>query len=139
MKFESPLERYLFDKYILDVCIATITQGGVTSKLDTYQFVSPIEAWAIPKYPDQTVILPPNADLQAAVRSFVVQNELYLRMSDYWLGTWIEPETHNCYLDITSLCFCLDDAVQQARALSSSAQRKIVALYDFKRGQAIYI
>lgn len=139
MKFESPLERYLFDKYILDVCIATLKQGGVTSKLDTYQFVSPIDAWAIPKYPDQTVILSPSADLQAAVTSFVIQNEIYLRMPDCWLGTWIEPDTHNCYLDVSSLCFCLDDAVQEARALSRRAQRKIVALYDFKRGQAIYL
>ncbi|GER88612.1 hypothetical protein KDW_27740 [Dictyobacter vulcani] len=139
MKFESLLERYHFDKYVLDVCIATIEQGGVTSKLDTHQFLSPIDAWAIPKYPDKTVILPPNADLKQALISFITCNEAYLLYSDCWLGTWIEPETHNCYLDIISLCFCLDEAVQRARALSLSAQRKIVALYDFKRGEAIYL
>ncbi|GCE19759.1 hypothetical protein [Dictyobacter kobayashii] len=93
MKFDSLLERYHFDKYVLDVCIATIEQGGVTSKLDTYQFLSPIDAWAIPKYPDKTVILPPSADLQKALSTFIVQNELWLRMPDCWLGTWIEPDT----------------------------------------------
>ncbi|GCE27271.1 hypothetical protein KDA_27550 [Dictyobacter alpinus] len=139
MKFESLLERYHFEKYILEICIATMEQGGVTSKLDTHQFLSLIDAWAIPKYPDKTVILPPHADLHDALLSFVARNEKYLRYADCWLGTWIEPETHNCYLDVVSLCFCLDDAVQKAQALSLSAQRKIVAVYDFKRGEAIYL
>ncbi|GCF10260.1 hypothetical protein [Dictyobacter arantiisoli] len=139
MKFESFLERYHFEKYVLDVCIATLEQGGVTSKLDTYQFLLPIEAWAIPKYPDRTVILPPDADLQREITAFIASNEACLKYSDSWLGTWIEPDTRNCYLDVSTLCFCLDDALQAAMALSQQARRKIVALYDFKRGQAIYL
>lgn len=139
MKFESFLERYYFEKYLLDVCIATIEQGGVTSKLDTYQFLSPIDAWAIPKYPDKTVILSSSADLQQEIAAFILKNEVCLRYPDCWLGTWIEPVTRHCYLDIATLYFCLDDAVQEAQALSSRGQRKIVALYDFKRGQAIYL
>lgn len=139
MKFESLLERYHFEKYILDVCIATIEQGGVTTKVDTYQFLSPIDAWGIPKYPDRTVILPQGVDLQQEILSFVLLNEACLKGPEAWLGTWIDPITHRCYLDITTLCFCLDDAVQEAIALSKSGQRKIVALYDFKRGEAIYL
>jgi hypothetical protein len=139
MKFESFLERYYFEKYLLDVCISTLERGGVTSKLDTYQFLPSIDAWAIPKYPDRTVILSPHKDLQQAIKSFIIQNEACLKHPDCWLGTWIEPVTRNCYLDIATLYFCLDDAVQEALALSNQGQRKIVALYDFKRGQAIYL
>lgn len=143
MKFESFLERYNFEKYLLEVCITTLERGGVTSKLDTYQFLPSIDAWAIPKYPDKTVILAPHKnlhkDLHKEIESFIIQNEAYLKHPDCWLGTWIDPVTHNCYLDIATLYFCLDDAVQKALSLSNQGQRKIVALYDFKRGQAIYL
>jgi len=63
MQFATWLERYYFEKYILEVSIATLERGGVTSKVDTYQFLNPIDAWGMPKYPDKTVILPPRANI----------------------------------------------------------------------------
>jgi hypothetical protein len=45
MKFATPLERYCFEKYVLEVCIATLERGSATTKLGTYEFVSPIDAW----------------------------------------------------------------------------------------------
>ncbi len=128
-----------FGKYVLDVCIATIERGGVTSKIDTGQFFSSTEAWGLPKYPDKTVILPPGADLPQQITAFISMNEAYLREPDCWLGTWINPSTGNCYLDITAIYSCLEDARREAIFLSQNAQRKIVALYDFKREETVYL
>ena len=139
MKFGTLLEHYQFDRYVLDICIATLEQGGVTSKLDTFQFVSTVDAWALPKYPDKTVILPPDVDLQQELVAFIQTNEFWLRQSECWLGTWIEPHTRYIYLDITSLCSYLEEAMHEAATLNQQARRKIVALYNFKRDQTVYL
>jgi hypothetical protein len=133
------LEKMYFEKYVLDICIATIERGGVTSKIDTNQFFSSTEAWGLPKYPDRTVILPPGADLVQEITTFIAQNEIYLMEPDCWLGTWIHPSTGHCYLDITAIYSCLEDARREAIVLSQRAQRKIVALYDFKREETVYL
>jgi hypothetical protein len=140
MQFENPLERYYFERYVLDVCIATLERGGVTSKLDTHEFISPTdEAWGLPKYPDKTAILPPGADMVQAITAFIHMNRTYLDEPDSWLGTWIDPSTNICYVDITAIYFRIEDAMREAMTLSSKTQRKIVALYDFKREQPVYL
>ncbi len=133
------LERLYFEKYVLEVCIATIERGGVTSKIDTHQFFSSSEAWGIPKYPDKTVILPPGTNLPQQITTFISINEGCLKEPDCWLGTWINPSTGNCYLDITAIYSCLEDARREAIFLSQNAQRKIVALYDFKHEETVYL
>lgn len=124
---------------MLEVCTATLERGGVTSKIDTYQFLPASDAWGVPRYPDKTVILPPHADLVHEITAFIGANEAHLKKPECWLGTWIEPITGKCYLDITAIYSCLEDARSEAIALSQRSRRKIVALYDFKRGQTIYL
>jgi hypothetical protein len=133
------LDRYYFELYVLEVCIATLERGGTTSRPDTYQFLSSIEAWGLPKYPDRTVILPPDANLPQEVMAFIHNNAESFREKNCWLGTWIDPQTSHCYLDITGIYTCLDDARREAMLLCRRAQRKIVALYDFKREQTVYL
>ena len=139
MKFATHVERYCFEKYVLEVCIATLERGGATSKLDTYEFVPSIDAWGIAKYPGKTVILPPEANLPQEITAFIHTNEAYLQQPDCWLGTWIDPCTGNCYLDITAIYPCLEEARCEAIALSRTAQCRIVALYNFKSGQTLYL
>src|SRR5712691_10697908 len=100
MQFVTPLEQYRFEKYILEVTISTIERGGITSQLNTYQFLSGVDAWGFPKYPAKTVILPPEVDLCVAIKQFVEVNECYLLEPGSYLGTWINPHTRHCYLDI---------------------------------------
>jgi hypothetical protein len=138
-RFGTLLESFYFERYVLDVCVATLERGGVTSKIDTYQFLSAVEAWGVPKYPDRTVILVPGTSLLQEVGAFIQANEAWLKEPDCWLGTWIDPDTSNCYLDITTIYTCLEDATHAAFLLRQSAQRKIVALYDFKNEQTIYL
>jgi hypothetical protein len=133
------LELYYFEKYVLDVAIATLEKGGVTSKVASYQFLDSLDAWGVPKYPDRTVILPPEADLSQGIKAFIERNSAYLREPDCWLGTWIDPASGKCYLDITTICSCLEEAKSTALALSQGARRRIVALYNFKHEQTIYL
>lgn len=139
MQFATWLERYYFEKYILEVSIATLERGGVTSKVDTYQFLNPVDAWGMPKYPDKTVILPSGANIFQGITDFIQCNDTYLREPDCWLGTWINPATSECYLDITTIYPCLEEARCEAIALSRTAQRRIVALYNFKHERTVYL
>lgn len=139
MRFRTQLEQYYFEKYVLEVVIATLEKGVTASKLDTYQFLAPVDAWGFPKYPDKTVILPADANLVSALKAFITENEVHLRERDCWLGTWVNPETGECYLDITTSCQDLDKARGVARAISQQAGRKIVALYNSKREQTVYL
>jgi hypothetical protein len=139
VRFRTQLERYHFEKYVLEVAIATLEKGGTASKLDTYQFLAPVDAWEFPKYPGKTVILPPDADLVGALKAFIGENEVYLRETGCWLGTWVNPETRECYLDITTSCRDLDEARRVARGISQREGRKIVALYNSKRKRMVYL
>ncbi len=139
MQYATLLERYHFEKYILEVSIATLERGGVTSKVDTYQFLNPIDAWGMPKYPDRTVILPPEVNIAQGIADFIQCNNAHLKEPDSWLGTWINPTTGECYLDITTIYPCLEEARREAIALSQRTRRRIVALYNFKHEQTVYL
>lgn len=139
MHFMTQLEKYRFEKYILEVTISTIEQGGITSQLNTYQFLTGIDAWGFPKYPAKTVILPPEVDLYAELKQFVEVNERYLTEPGSYLGTWINPLTQHCYLDITTSRKDLDEARKEAREISVRDGRRIVALYNMLRGQLVYL
>lgn len=139
MHLSTALEYYRFEKYLLEVAIITLEKGGSASKLDTYEFLPPIDAWGFPKYPGKTAILSSDIDLVAALRKFVTDNELYLRETDSWLGTWIHPATRDYYLDITTSCIDLEEAKREAIVRSHAEERKIVALYNTKRDQTVYL
>jgi hypothetical protein len=139
MQFETLLDRYYFEKYILEVAIATLERGGVTSNVATYQFLSPIDAWGFPKYPSKTRMLAPGANLVEELMQFIEHNYTCLLEADTWLGTWINPQTRCCYLDITIIYPQLEDARREALQRSQREQRSIVALYNFKHNQTLFL
>jgi hypothetical protein len=139
MQFQTQLARYRFEKYVLEVAIATLEGGGVASRPDTYQFLPPTDSWSFPKYPGRTAILPPDVDLVAELKAFIAANEPFLTEPDCWLGTWINPQTDHFYLDVATACADLDKARRIALAVSAHEGRKIVALYNSKRKETIYL
>jgi hypothetical protein len=139
MQFQTQLARYRFEKYILEVAIATLEQGGVASRPDTYQFLPPTDSWSFPKYPGRTAILPPDVDLVAELKAFIAANEPLLLEPDCWLGTWINPQTNHFYLDVVTACADLGEARRIALEVSARDGRKIVALYNSKRNETIYL
>jgi hypothetical protein len=139
MVFRTLLERYYFERYVLDVAIMTLAKGGTASNVATYQFLPPTDDWGFPKYPHRTAILPPDVDLAAEIKSFILANETYLQEPDCWLGTWINPHTQHYYLDITTCRKNLAEARQAAIEASYRTGRKIVALYNSKRNQTVFL
>jgi hypothetical protein len=139
MQLPSQLIVNTLEKYIHEVTRATFEEGGTASTLDGYQRLPPIDSWQFPKYPKRTVIPPPEADLVEALKSFISANEKLLREPDCWLGTWINPHTHCFYLDITTSCNELNEAKETALEISAREGRKIVALYNSKRQETVYL
>jgi len=133
------LDKYYFERYVLDVAIATLEKGGVASNPETYEFLPPADSWSYPKYPQRTAILSPDADLVEEIKKFIASNKAYLNEAGCWLGTWINPYTRHYYLDITTSCDDLDKAREAAQEISLRAGRKIVALYNSKRNQTVYL
>ncbi len=131
---ETWLEHYRFEKYLLDLCIMTLEQGGVTSNILTRQCLPPIDAWGVPKYPEKTLILRPGANLIPGLRAFIKRNQTLLHGPDTWLGTWINPFTRCCHVDVTEIYPDLDEARREALKHS-----QVLALYNFKHQQTIYL
>jgi hypothetical protein len=139
MQFETWLDQYYFEKYILEVSIATLERGGVTTNPMTYQFLAPIDAWGLPKYPGKTAILSPGANIAEELIQFIEENATYLKEPDAWLGTWINPATKCCYLDITTIYPTLEEAKKEALIRSMQESRDIVAIFNFKQNQTVYL
>jgi len=123
----------------LEVAIVTLEKGGAVSKLDTYQFLPPVDDWKFPKYPGKTSILPPEVDLVQELKAFILANEALLREPDCWLGTWIHPQTRQFYLDIATGHADLQEARKLALELGRREGRKIVALYNSGRNEIFYL
>ncbi|QBD81900.1 hypothetical protein EPA93_40370 [Ktedonosporobacter rubrisoli] len=139
MHFANLLDTYRFEKYVLEVAIATLERGGVTSKLATYQLLEPVNRWSFPKYPSKTAILAPDIDIVEELKTFIQLHEQCLREPDCSLGTWINPATKYYYLDITMSCADLEEARREALLISQSEGRKIVAIYNSWCGRTVYL
>jgi hypothetical protein len=116
MQLQSQLTEYALDKYIQEITAVTFEHGGTASKLEGYELLPLMDAWQFPKCPSKTVILPSEADLVEALKSFSSAYEIFLGEPDCWLGSWINPQTHCFYLDITTSCNELNEAERMALA-----------------------
>lgn len=139
MQFHSQLDQYRFEKYVLEVAISTLENGGTVSKLDTYQLLPPTDDWKFPKYPSKTVILPPNINVAEELKRFIQVNDSFLREPDCFLGTWLNPKTSHFYFDVATCRIDFEEAKQLALELGEKEGRKIVALYNSKRNETYYL
>jgi hypothetical protein len=139
MQLQSQLTDYALDKYIQEIAAATFEHGGTASRLEGYELLPLMDAWQSPKYPSKTVILLPETDLVETLKSFISAKETFLREPDCWLGTWINPQTRCFYLDITMSCKDLDEAKRLALEISAYEGRRIVAIYNSRRKETVYL
>jgi hypothetical protein len=128
-----------WDDHVERIASATIRNGGAAFRLDTCQFLPPMDIWSFPKYPARTVILPQNVDLTRALEGFIATNEVFLRESDCWLGTWVHPSTHDFYFDIATGSRDLEEARKIALEISQRDGRKIVAIYNSLQKKTVYL
>ena len=85
------------------------------------------------------MILPSTVDLAVELREFITRNEVLLKETDCWLGTWINPRTKEYYLDIATGIVDLDEARRAAIRISHNDGRKIVAIFNSKRNETVYL
>ena len=139
MQFRSALARYCFDRYVLNVAIATLEHGGSVSNIDTFQLLPATDDWKFPKYPSRTAILQPDVDLPDELNSYIGANEALLREADCWLGTWIHPKTQQFYLDVTTSRITFEAARECALEFGQREGRPIVAIYNSGRNETVYL
>ena len=128
-----------WEEYLHEIAAATLKKGGTAFKLDRCQFLPPMDIWSFPKYPGRTRILPQTIELVDALRDFITANEKLLKESDCWLGTWINPITHEFYLDIATGQQDLEAAKREALEASQRDGRRIVAIYNSQQQKTIYL
>jgi hypothetical protein len=128
-----------FAKYISEVTTRTAEQGGTASKPKTLEFLPAMDVWSFPKYPARTAILPYTVDLAHELRKFIQRNEAVLNEEDCWLGTWINPQSGDYYLDVATGIADLAEARRVAMEVSATEGRKIVALFNAKRNETVFL
>ncbi len=124
--------------FLEKVAALTLEQGWAVSNPGTGAFLQPTDAWGFPKHPDQTVILPPDADLKAALAAFVTANAALLDEPNCWLGTWVRPKTNEVYLDVTTSCRTLNEALEVTARINARSKRKIIAVYNSALDKTVY-
>jgi hypothetical protein len=128
-----------FETYLEQVVAQTLQNGGTASKPSTCEFLPILDLWSFPKYPAKTAILPPSVNLLDELRSFIAQNETWLNEDDCWLGTWVNPQTGEYYLDIATGIESLEEAREIASRVGKADGREIVAMFNPKRNQTIFL
>ncbi len=125
--------------YLERVRELTLEQGWTVSSPVTEGFLRQADAWGFPKYPDRTVILPPDADLIAALGSFIVTNTVFLQETNCWLGTWVHPDKGDIYLNVTTSCKELGEALHTVARINAASKRNIIAVYNSSLDETVYL
>ena len=128
-----------FEAYLIEVAARTINEGGTASKPADREFLPARDLWCFPKYPARTAILPPTTDLPKALWEFIQQNAEVLAEPDCWLGTWVNPQTGDFYLDVATGLKDLDEAISFAKQAGSAEGREVVAMFNPKRDQTVFL
>jgi hypothetical protein len=115
---------------------ATLDHGGTTADLRTMKIVPAIDAWYFPRFPERTMIVA-LTDLDSSVSRFIEVHRETLITGNLWLGTWINPETRACYLDLITRTADQHEALHLARRYSRDGGRKIIAICNPSRRQTL--
>lgn len=125
--------------YLEKVEALTLERGWAVSRPKTGSFLGPTDAWGFPKYPDRTVIVPPDADLAAALAAFTSANAVFLDEPNCWLGTWVHPGTGEVYLDVTTSRRALGEVLEVTAQINARSERKIIAVYNSALDETVYL
>lgn len=108
--------------------------GGATADLATMRILPPEDVWYFPRFPDRTMIVA-FTDLDSSIHTFIEMNRGTLISGDLWLGTWVNPETRACFLDLITCNPDEQEALSLARRYSEDGGRKIIAICNPIRQQ----
>ncbi len=130
--------RSMSNEVINQIIRQTIKNGGATYDVFRMQFVEVDDYWYFPKHPSKTKIV--NIDvLEEEIRNFIKDNASFWKEDLVFLGTWVNPNSKKCYLDITTKVVDKDTAKAMSRQVSEKEGRKIVTIYNPKLSRAEYV
>ncbi|MEV6283372.1 hypothetical protein [Kribbella sp. NPDC051770] len=116
----------------------TLTTGGATFDLTTLSFVPPADYWYFPRHPSRTAIVDQH-HLAAELATFIDHNRAVCETAGTWLGTWLNPSSGQCYLDVTTRLADRDAALREARRVSDLEGRRVVSIYNPGRDRTAYV
>ena len=128
-----------FEEYISEVKRKTVEEGGSASKPSSCIFLPIQDLWCFPKYPAKTFILSPHVNLAKELIFFIEKNSTFLNEEDCWLGTWVNPQTGEYYLDISTGIENLEAARSFAIQAGKKDAREIVAMFNPKQQRTIFL
>ncbi|HNF94796.1 MAG TPA: hypothetical protein PLQ75_09120 [Anaerolineales bacterium] len=128
-----------FEEYINEVTRKTIQEGGSASKPSSCIFLPIQDLWCFPKYPAKTSIFPPHINLAEELKNFIEKNITFLDEEDCWLGTWVNPQTGEYYLDISTGIENLEAARSFAIQAGQKDGREIVAMFNPRQRHTIFL
>lgn len=121
---------------IKSIAATTIQDGGVTYSFAKNEFITAADAWFYPQYPAITRIVPVN-DLTQALSDYVDRHAELLEQNNMFLGTWMNPESKNCHLDITTCRATKEEARKEARRINGEDSGQILAIYNPQRDTSV--
>lgn len=128
-----------FEKYLNQIVQKTIQEGGSASRPSSCTFLPIQDLWCFPKYPAKTSILSPHINLADELRKFIAENEIFLDEKDCWLGTWVNPQTGEYYLDVSTGIEEMEAARTSALQAGQKDGRDIVAMFNPKQNRTIFL
>jgi hypothetical protein len=117
------------DELLHQIVARTVQDGGATFDLAALAFAGPGDFWYFPRYPSRTRMVDLSG-LYEEISAFVEHNREICAHAAVWLGTWINPHSGKCYLDLTTRLADRDEALREARRVSEVEGRKIVTIYN---------
>ncbi|HEY3503044.1 MAG TPA: hypothetical protein VGN37_09735 [Actinocatenispora sp.] len=119
--------------FVGHVARVTRATGGATADLAARCLVAPADVWYLPRYPGLTRIVAPRG-LAGSLAGFLAEHRRLLMGGGLLLGTWINPETGSCYLDLITQAATRRAGVALARRYSREGGRRIIAICNPLRG-----
>lgn len=106
---------------------ATLEDGGATVDLTRGTMMEPRDRWYFPRHPELTRIVPVQC-LAATIGGFVSEHARLWTRRGLLLGTWVNPDSGDCYVDLITHESSRARALDAARRHGRDGRRAIVAL-----------
>lgn len=123
---------------INQITTRTMADGGATYNLQAKTMLDTANVWLYPQFPGLTRVVAAE-DLVAELEHFINDYTTVLDNKDLYLGTWINPQNNQCYIDVIAVASTQQEATQKAKHLSDDQGRNVISIYNPATRQVLNI
>lgn len=117
------------DQIVSRIVARTIADGGATYSFKKAEMLEVANVWLYPQFPGLTKIVPVE-DLSTELAHFISDYQTVLDNDALYIGTWINPDNQQCYIDVITFAQTQEEALSNARHLSQDQGRQVVSIYN---------